>query len=174
MYGGPDAVLTGLEACPRHGTRRGPEPAGEVHLLVPEDRQLRTSSLVVVERTTRVPRATIRDGIPLAPASRACLDGARRLHSAAETTELIADTVQRGLCTASQLASDLRLGSRRGSAMPRRVLADVADGVRSTAERDAKRLLGKSGLPEPWRNAEVCDERGRLLGSPTSGSTRSH
>ena len=80
---------------------------------------------------------------------RACLDAARRLRSAAQITELIADTVQRQLCTPAHLAAELREGSQRGTAMPRRVLADVADGVRSTAERDAKRLLARSNLPEP-------------------------
>ena len=164
LYGGSDAVITGLDACRRHGVRRGPDPAGQVHLLVPEDRQLRSSQFVVVERTTRMPKPQIRDDVPLAPAARACLDAARRLHSAAEITELIADTVQRGLCTPAQLAIELREGSQRGSAAPRRILAEISDGVRSTAERDAKRLLRRSGLPEPWWNAKVCDVNGRLLG----------
>jgi hypothetical protein len=48
--------------------------------------------------------------------------------------------------------------------MPRRILADVATGVRSTAERDAKRLLARSTLPEPWWNVEVRTLQGRLLG----------
>jgi hypothetical protein len=164
VYGGPRAVLTGLEACRRHGVRRGPDPSGSVHVLVPEVRQLKPSGFVVVERTTRMPRTTIRDGVPLAFAPRACLDGARRLHSAAEITELIADTVQRGLCTPAQLATELRDGSQRGSATPRRVLADISEGVRSAAERDAKRLLASSGLPEPWWNVKVFDSHGRFLG----------
>ena len=157
-------MLTGLEACRRHGVRRGPDPAGQVHLLVPDERQLRSNRFVVVERTTRMPAPHVRDGVPLASACRACLDAARRLHSSAEITELIADAVQRGLCTPAQLAAELREGSQRGSAMPRRVLADISAGVRSTAERDAKRLLARSGLPEPWWNAEVRDAGGRLLG----------
>jgi hypothetical protein len=111
-----------------------------------------------------MPRPHVRDDVPLAPPVRACLDGARRLHSIAEITELIADTVQRGLCTPAQLAAELREGSQRGSAAPRRVLADISDGIRSTAERDAKRLLKRSGLPEPWWNVEVRDSSGRLLG----------
>jgi hypothetical protein len=111
-----------------------------------------------------MPAAQVRDNVPLAPAVRACLDATRRLQSAAEITELIADTVQRGLCTPAQLAAELQEGSQRGSAMPRRVLADISAGVRSTAERDAKRLLRRSGLPEPWWNAEVRDMGGRLLG----------
>ena len=73
--------------------------------------------------------------------TRACLDGARRLRSAAEITELIADTVQRAPLHAGAAGAELRDGSQRGSAMPRRVLADVSEGIRSTAERDAKRLL---------------------------------
>jgi hypothetical protein len=164
MYGGPDALVTGLEACRRYGVRRGPEPPRKVHLLVPEERQLKGSEFVVVERTTRLPPAIVRDGVPLTPAVRACLDGARRLHSAAEITELIADTVQRRLCTPAQLAAELREGSQRGSATPRRVLVDVSEGVRSTAERDAKRLVARSGLPAPWWNVPVYDDRGRLLG----------
>jgi hypothetical protein len=164
VYGGPQAMVTGLEACRRHGVRRGPEPGGTVHLLVPEERQLRSSAFVVVERTTRLPRALVRGGVPLAPPARACLDASRRLHSAAEITELIADTVQRGLCTPAQLAAELRDGSQRGTAAPGRVLADVSAGVRSAAERDAKRLLVRSRLPEPWWNVPVRDERGRLLG----------
>jgi hypothetical protein len=164
LYGGPDTVLTGLEACRRLGVRRLPDARGKVHVLVPDDRQLRSSEFVTVERTTRLPPPLLRDGVPLAPVPRACLDAARRLRSAAEVTELIADTVQRQLCTPAHLATELREGSQRGSALPRRVLADVADGVRSTAERDAKRLLARSSLPEPWWNAEVRDLGGRLLG----------
>jgi len=164
LYGGADAVVTGLEACRRLGIRRGPDPCGEVHLLVPNERQLRSSRFVVVERTTRMPVPHVRDAVPVAPAFRACLDGARRLHSTAEITELIADAVQRGLCMPAQLAAELREGSQRGSAAPRRVLADISAGVRSTAERDAKRLLRRSGLPEPWWNVAVHDARGRLLG----------
>ncbi len=72
--------------------------------------------------------------------------------------------MQRRLCTPAQLAAELREGSQRGSATPRRVLVDVSEGIRSTAERDAKRLVARSGLPAPWWNVAVYDERGRLLG----------
>src|SRR6188474_3698611 len=33
LHGGPDAVLTGLEACRRHGIRRGPPPDLPMHVL---------------------------------------------------------------------------------------------------------------------------------------------
>ena len=44
------------------------------------------------------------------------------------------------------------------------MLADLAAGVRSAAERAAKQLWSRTGLPEPWWNAEVWDADGRLLG----------
>lgn len=48
--------------------------------------------------------------------------------------------------------------------MPARVLSDVAAGVRSAAERDARRLWQRAGLPEARWNVAVYDEAGRFLG----------
>ncbi|WP_433556454.1 hypothetical protein ACQPWY_30075 [Pseudonocardia xinjiangensis] len=48
--------------------------------------------------------------------------------------------------------------------MPRRVLGELAEGVRSAAELEAKRLWSSTGLPEPWWNAAVYDAEGRFLG----------
>lgn len=164
MHGGPQGVITGLHACRRHGVRRGPQLPPGVHLLVPHTRQVRNTELMVVERTKRLPVPIVRGGFPLAPPARAVCDAVRRLRSQREITELVSDAVQRGLCTAAQLSVELTEGGRRGSSTPRRVLQDVSAGVRSAAEADAKRLWERSGLPEPWWNARVCDADGRLLG----------
>ena len=168
---GPEAVLTGVEACRRHGLRRGPvrrDDSGdrypEIHVLVPKRKQVRSVEFVHVERTLRVPVAVVRGGVPLAPLVRACIDAARRIRSFAEVTELLSEPVQRRMCTVSALWAEVASGSRRGSAVPRAVLADVADGVRSAAERTAKQLWSSTGLPAAMWNAEVCDARGRLLG----------
>ncbi len=166
---GPDAMVTGIEACRRYGLRRGPvrrnsELRPEIHVLVPERRQIRSVEFVHVERTRRLPVPVLRDGVPLAPLVRACTDGARRIRSTAEVTELFADPVQRGLCTVAALRTELASGTRRGTAVPRAVLAELGVGVRSAAERSAKLLWSSTGLPEPWWNAEVCDAEGRGLG----------
>jgi hypothetical protein len=163
-YAGADALLTGLEACRRHGVRRGPQVDGTLHLLVPHDRQPRSTGYVVIERTQRLPQAVVQLGVPLAPVSRAAVDAARRIAAPATVAELMADTVQRGLCTVRELADEVDDAQRRGTAVPRRVLRDVGEGVRSAAEADAKRLWARSGLPEPWWNAPVHDRKGRLLG----------
>jgi hypothetical protein len=164
LYAGPNSVVTGIEAVRRHGARRGPEPGELVHLLVPHTRQPASARYVVVERTWRMPEAVRRGGIPLAPVARAAIDGARRLASPREATELLADVVQRGLCAVADLSSELEAAQRRGTAIPRAVLRDVGAGVRSIAERDARALWRRSGLPEPWWNAAIYTADGELLG----------
>lgn len=164
LHAGPESMISGLEACRRHGVRRGPTPGRSLQLLVPHTRQVRNNSFVLVERSTRLPRPVVRGGVPLAPVARAVVDAARRLRSEREITELISDAVQRGLCTVAQLAAELAMCAPRGSATPRRVLRGVSAGARSAAERDAQKLWRRSGLPEPWWNAAVHDSGGRLLG----------
>jgi hypothetical protein len=164
LHGGAEAVVTGLEACRRHGVRRGPSPEPPVHVLVPHGRQVRSAAYIQVERSRRMPQAIVRGGVPLAPVPRAVVDAARRLRSARDITELLADPVQRGFCTVMQLGVELAECGRRGSAVPRRVIREVSAGVRSAAEADAKRLWRRSGLPEPWWNAPVHDLGGRFLG----------
>jgi hypothetical protein len=164
LYAGPDAVVTGIEAARRQGVRRGPDPDGRLHLLVPHDQQPASTRYVVVERTRRMPHAVQRGGMPLAPVPRAVVDGARRLASPEQVTELLADAVQRSLCTVGQLWTEIEAAQRRGTAIPRAVLRDVTAGVRSAAERMAKAVWRRTGLPEPWWNAAVYDDTGSLLG----------
>jgi hypothetical protein len=168
---GPDAIVTGLEACHRHGVRRGPvrgrddhEGPAEVHVLVPLGRQVRSVGYVHVERTNRPPPPMVRGGIPLAPVARACMDAVRRRDRPGDITELLSDAVQRGLCTVAALVQELEHTTRRGTAVPRSVLRDVAEGVRSAAERQAKEVWRRSGLPPARWNVAVYDEEGRFLG----------
>ncbi len=157
-------MVTGLEACRRHGIRRGPGPGDGVHLLVTHSRQAGSTRFVTVERTKRLPAPVIVHGFPMTDVTRATTDASRRLTARGDIAELLSDAVQRGLCTVSELGAELEMGSRKGTATPRAVLAAVGSGVRSAAELDAKRLWPRTGLPEPWWNASVFDEGGKLLG----------
>ncbi len=164
LHGGPGSIVTGIHAARRHGVRRGPGPGPTIQILVPHTRQVRCTAWIEVERSERMPPAVVRDGLPLAPVPRAVVDAVRRMRDARDVTEMLADPVQRGLCTVAQLSAELAECNRRGSATPRRVLTAVSTGIRSAAERDAQRLWRRSGLPEPWWNAAVFDSRGTLLG----------
>jgi hypothetical protein len=165
LHGGPDAVVTGVEAVRRHGLSRLPADSA-IHLLVPDARHIRSSGFALVERTIHMPTPVGRDGVPLAPLDRAVLDAARRWRKIDRVRDLLAEAVQCGRCHPTELLDELNAGSRRGSALPRRVLGEIDSGVRSVAEAHGLRLWRKSGLPEAVWNQPVFDSGGQFIATP--------
>lgn len=88
-------------------------------------------------------------------AARAVADTARLLADVRDTRAVVADAVQQGRCTVAELAAELRQAPIRGSAMFRSVLGEVADGIRSTAEADLRKLIRAARLPAPLYNASL-------------------
>src|SRR5436190_641165 len=86
---------------------------------------------------------------------RAVADTVRQLTELRDVRAVVADAVQLGRCTVSQLAEELRDGPMRGSAMFRSVLAEVAGGIRSTAEGDLGELIRIARLPMPMFNPSL-------------------
>lgn len=166
QYGGPDAVLTGTEACRVVGLRNVPEECTVIHLLVPHGRRVRNYDYVHVERTHRPPKVIIRRGLRLAEPTRAVLDGCRRMTELRPIRALLTEAVQCSLTTCERLNEELERGSRRGSAVPRLVLAEMAGGAESVAELDAVRVWKRSGLPEPQWNKPLFSASGRFVGKP--------
>jgi hypothetical protein len=159
------SVLTGLDALELHGLRRMPIPSGPVHLLVPVDVRRAGGGRLMVERTTRLPRP-VPGRWPIAPVARAAQDFARRSRDRDVVRTVLAESVQRGLCTVGELSAELAAGPSRGSALPREVLAEIGDGVRSVAEAHARTLLRGSGLPAPLWNPKLFDLAGRFVATP--------
>ena len=164
-YARRGAVVTGLAAARLHGLRRVPV-IDRVHLLVPEDKQPATYGYVIVERTKRLPVAERVSGFPVAPVTRAVLDGARRIQHQGEVDALVAEAVQRGLTTPRELASELDLGSRRGTSRPRSAVLALFAGTLSKAEADAYRLVRASQLPQPCWNPTLLTSDGSRLPTP--------
>ena len=163
VYAGPGAVLTGLGAARHHGIRRGDDPE-TVHVLVSNDRQITSAGHVIVERTRRLPKAVVRDGLPVAPLARCLMDHARRMKDLAAIAALFTEAVQRRMLTAEMLRAELDRASRKGTAAPRRVLAAVDDGVLSPAEFEAREFWNSiDDLPAISWNVTVYDERGRFV-----------
>jgi hypothetical protein len=165
LYAGPESVITGLEACRRHGVRSLPD-YHQVHLLIPHDHRAISSDYVVVERTMRMPKATVRDGIRLAPLTRSVLDACRRFTSQDAARALITEAVQRHQLPPHWLVHELEAGSARGTAVPRAVLKDVVTGARSVAEIDAMRVWERTGLPRPVWNVPVQNGDGEHIAVP--------
>jgi hypothetical protein len=65
--------------------------------------------------------------------------------------------VQCGRCTPAELNTELADGSGRGTRLPRDVLLEISDGVRSVAEANARDIAQRSGLPAPMWSAKLYD-----------------
>jgi hypothetical protein len=157
LYAGSGSVITGATALFHHGIRAAAD-LDVVDVLVPADRQRRSTSFVRLHRTSRLPERISSSGpIRLALTPRAVADTVRQLSSQGDIRAVIADAVQIGRCTVSQLAEELNRGPIRGSAMFRSVLAEVAEGIRSTAEGDLRDLIVAARLPMPLFNPALYD-----------------
>jgi len=160
LYAGRGSLLTAAAALRRLGLK-APRVA-VVDVLVPAARRRQSTGFVRVLRTTRMPeQACISGQIRFTMAARAVADAARTLKDLGEVRAVVADSVQRNWCRVAELAEELRRGPAAGSARFRRVLAEVADGVRSTAEADFRDLIKRAGLPVPMFNARLY--AGRVL-----------
>lgn len=159
------AMLTGLIALRQYGARQLPgDPV--LHLLLPHGRHRTSAGFVLVERTIRLPEHRNVRGFACAPIARAAIDASRRLTDPSQGRALLAEVVQRRMCTPSELAVELREAQIRGTALPRLVLREVRGGVRSIAEADAKRLLVAHHVPHALWNCDLYDEHGQWLGCP--------
>jgi hypothetical protein len=165
LYAGGGAMVTGRSALRLYGVRSA-RANGDVHILVPHKRRRASKDDVVIERSRRLPLHRSVDRIPVSPIARATVDATRRMTDLREVRALVAEVVQRQLCSIAELGEEIKRASVRGSALPRRVLAEVAAGVRSVAEAEARELIRRAGLPHPLWNEDVYDAKGRWLGRP--------
>jgi very-short-patch-repair endonuclease len=155
LYAGPGSVVTGPVALLHHGLR-SPVMLDLVDVLVPVRRQRLSTGFVRMHRTVNMPaRVVVSEPLRYVAAARAVADTARLLTSVREVRAVVAEGAQRGRCTVAELGTELRAGPMRGSAMFRSALAEVAEGIRSTAEGDLHGLIRAARLPVPLFNASL-------------------
>jgi hypothetical protein len=162
MYGGPDSMLTGHAALAAHGHRRSTSMA-DVHLLIPAGTKRSSTAFVTTERTWRPPEPVVRGSFRCAPVTRALLDAARRVRKRDECRALLSGVVQRRETSVEELAIELAEGSSHGSALPRSVLRELADGAHSVEEVKAQRLYRRSGLPAMVHNGVIETHDGQFI-----------
>lgn len=163
-HAGRSAMLTGVAAARLHGINRLP-PDSQVHVLIPHERRVASRGFAMIERTIHLPDPIAINGVPVAPLARALIDAARRMDNLRAIREMIADAVQRRLCTPAELRRELDQGSTIGSALPKIVISEMDRGVRAATDTWAARVVERGGLPAPEWNAEVRDFTGTVLGS---------
>jgi hypothetical protein len=165
LYAGKNSLVTGPAALRCHYI--GKTVPDLIDVLVPATRQRHDAGFVRLHRTTRMPeRIWERGPIRYVPPARAVADAARGLTSLREVRAVVADAVQRRACQVRELAAELSEGPNAGSALFRMALADVADGIRSTAEADLKDLLARARIPMPLFNPALYDSNGTFIARP--------
>jgi len=165
LYAGPGSVITGPVALIHHCIRSDGDTS-IINVLVPTERQRMSTGFVKLHRTARMPPRTCAAGpVRLALAPRAVADTARLLTDFRDVRAVVAESVQLGRCSLRDLAEELSGSPIRGSAMFRLALDEVADGIRSTAEGDLRRLIKTARLPAPLFNPSLYDGD-EFLGKP--------
>jgi hypothetical protein len=154
LYAGRGIAITGTAAMAWHGLR---QQQGElIEVLVPLQYKRSDAGFARLLRTSIMPGVDFQDGaVSYVPLDRAITDAARRLSDMSEIRDLIASGVQRGKVGIWELARELDLGPRQGSARLRLALAEVSEGVRSVAEADLRSLVKQFRLPDPLYNPKL-------------------
>jgi hypothetical protein len=164
VHAGPDAMVTGIEAARMHGVKRLPADR-KVHVLVPHKSGVSSWGFATVERTVHLPEPMEINGLPVAPLARALFDAARHMDRLDEVRAMIADAVGRGLCEPRELKLEIDKGTTIGSALPRRVVHEMTQGIKSAVETWVRRVVKRSRLPAPEWNVGVRTRNGQLLGT---------
>jgi hypothetical protein len=164
LYAGPRSIITASAALRRFGLVASSSEVVEV--LVPEATRRRTVGFACLWRTTRLPELfCVADEIRYALPPRAVADAVRHLGLIRDVRAVVAEAVQQGKCSLDRLAEEVRDGPMKGSGLLRQALAEVSEGIRSTAEGDLRDLIVRARLPMPIFNPRLFAGRA-FLGVP--------
>lgn len=155
----------GLSAAQMDGLRGFTSHA--IHLLVPAPRHLRKQRLhvpIVVHRSRLFGPADIHP-IRLPPRTRlarSLVDAAAWMGGEDRARAVLAAGVQQRLVRAEDMMTvAARCARLRRHSLITATLIDIAGGAEALSELDFSRLLRRFGIPEPDRQAERRDSRGR-------------
>lgn len=163
LHAGPTAALDETSALRRHGLRYLPaDPTVRVRVRAPWNR-CACGPVSVCRARTAFP-VTRRGGLPVVGLAEAVAATCRRLTSLQQVRALVCEAVQRELVGVAELQAAYQRGPRRGSALLRQALDDVAAGCRSAPEAEARALFAADRwIREPVWNAELALTDGTFL-----------
>ena len=163
--GGPGAIVTGLWAARWLGLRWVP-PNDRPQVLIPAERRRTSSAEVLIRRAHDHDdvETWTRDGLRVAHADRAVVDGCRELSVLGDVRGLVLGAVADRWCSAEELSDLLSRGAVGGTALIRRAVLDAERGAASPPEAELvdkllRRRVSFIANPELWLD-------GRLVGTP--------
>lgn len=159
-FAGTGAVLTGAAALADLGLRSVRRP-DSILVLTPPYVRLESTGFVRIRSTHRTPELEMAPGPRRASVARAAADLALERRRVDDVRALVAEVVQRRLCTVEELALELDSGPRKGSAHLRQAIAEVAGNAWSAPEARAATLLRRAGVPPFEQNPRIELPNGR-------------
>jgi hypothetical protein len=163
LAAGDGAVLAGLSAAKLAGLTGFDDQ--RVYLLIPSPRRVRKALPgVVVRRSLMLEPADVHPSRlpPRTRLGRSIVDAAAWATTDRGARAVLAAGVQQRLVLAADLAAVVERGPHmRRRALMRETLADVAGGAEALSELDFCDLVRRFGLPEPDRQFERVDGKGR-------------
>jgi len=169
LLAGRTGAVTGWDAVRLEGIGDSSPPAPGVLLLTADGHHRRFGN-IIIRPTGRAydVRLVYPDEwggrpLPYVPPARAVADTALTLRAARPVRALVTSAIQRGLCTAEELAAELACGPRNGSGFFRQALEDVFDNAHSVAEAEAVDLLLAEGVPGFELNVPLVGPQGEVL-----------
>ncbi|WP_051366598.1 hypothetical protein [Hamadaea tsunoensis] len=167
LYGGAEAQIAAMTALELHGFRYAPRDR-RVHLLVPTAHSLAMSSRLRIIRTSRPDARAVRNGLlAVCSPARAIVDSFREDSDRRVIRAVLAEALQRGLCSADEVAEELGSVPLDGAGVVRELLEEVREGVRSAHEAELRALAARSPiLPRIRWNPLLRAEGGTALPTP--------
>jgi hypothetical protein len=172
-YAGSAAVLSHRSALVARGARVEEARAGRrvagvrgdfrvleeqriAEVTVPHGRHVPSRGFVVVHQSRRpIEEGWIVDRLPVAPPARAAVDVAITSTRRSDVVHVVADVLQRNLCSVPDLEEQTALLGRRASPWLLGAVGDARRGMRSVGEGDLRRAVVLAGVPEPEWGAAI-------------------
>ncbi|MGY1807610.1 hypothetical protein ACI8AF_09585 [Blastococcus sp. SYSU D00669] len=146
------------------GEYQVPQEGGLVEVTVPQGRHLRSRAFVVVHQSRRpVAAEVMAGGLRVCPPARAAVDVAMTSHRRQDVDHVVADVLQRGLCTVPELEQEASHLGRRLTSWLRQAVGDARRGMRSVGEADLRHALVLAEVPEPERGAAIETSSGTFF-----------
>jgi len=167
FYAGAGAQLTGQSALHWHGFRYVPA-TDRVHVLVPHETRRRSIGFVVVHRTHELdPNARQTEHYQVASPGRAVVDACRATSDVRTVRAIMAEAVQSRFTSVNGLDKELRRAGRSRTAVARRVLHELVEGVRSSPEAELRDITRSSSVvPNVLWNPRLVTPDGQPLPTP--------
>jgi hypothetical protein len=162
LYGGSASAITGTAAI---RTRRLRTPASDqVDILIPSSARRQSVGFVCVHRTRYMPAVYRVGQVRYAAAARAIADAAHWYTNLDDVRAVVAEAVQKQVCSIAELGIELARSDNRDSSRLRTALAEVRAGVRSAAEAQFRDRIIRSDLPAPQFNVYLRAADGTSIG----------